>query len=184
MELGMAIRSRRKAGEQSLQSLADQAGISRAMLSDIERGAKNPTIKVVCQIAEALHCSVSDLLNEPGSAAPEVSVLRAGAGRHLVDPQTGIQRSLLAPSFVARGLEVVWYEVPPGQDTGIFPAHPPGTAEHLTLVAGRLECYVGPELMILEAGDSLTFRADVPHRFINRDASPAAYFLVIAAPRA
>ncbi|MDQ6695127.1 MAG: cupin domain-containing protein, partial [Chloroflexota bacterium] len=184
MELGVAIRKRRANQARSLQAVADAAGISRAMLSDIERGAKNPTIKVVCQIAEALGCSVSDLLNR-GAPAPALgmSVVRETERQRLVDPQTGIERELLAPSFVSRGVEVVWYSIPPGAETGLFPAHPPGTAEHLTVVEGSLTCSVGGEEVALEAGDSAAFLADVPHRFANMGDAVTRYFLIVDAPR-
>src|SRR4051812_33336787 len=106
MELGQAIRDRRGALELTLEALAARAQVSRAMLSAIERGARNPTIKVLCQIAEGLHCSVSQLIGEQVAAEPDdLTVVRTGERRRLIDPQSGVERHGLAPSFLRRGIE-------------------------------------------------------------------------------
>ena len=52
VEIGEAIKSRRQGKGLTLDGLAGRSGVSRAMLSEIERGVKNPTIRVVCQIAD------------------------------------------------------------------------------------------------------------------------------------
>ena len=184
MDLGGSIRARRTALGLNLDALADRSGVSRAMLSDIERGAKNPTVKVVSQIAAGLGCTVSDLLGEPAPGAPDaLQVVRQGERRVLIDPQSGVERHLLAPAFVRRNLEIVWYSIPPGQSTGAFPPHPAGTAEHLTVVEGQLRCRLGTEEVLLAAGDSLFFPADVAHAFANPGAVPCHYFLVIDSRR-
>ena len=51
MEFGDAVRHRRVALELSLGDLADRCGVSKAMLSEIETGKKNPTLRVACAIA-------------------------------------------------------------------------------------------------------------------------------------
>jgi len=185
MDIPANIRRRRLAHSLSLEALAVRAGVSRAMLSDIERGSKNPTVKLLCNIAAALDCTVSDLLGEatPAALAP-ISLVRAGDRQRLIDPQSGIERHLLAPAFVARGLEVIWYTIPPHTESDVFPPHPPGTAEHLTLVTGTLVCRLGAQAIALAPGDSLSFQADVPHAFANPGTEPCAYFLLIDSRRA
>lgn len=185
MDIGQAIRARRHARGLTLEALAAGSGVSRAMVSDIERGVKNPTIKVVSQIAAALELSVSDLLEERSpEAARGLSIVRAGQRRVLVDPQSGVERHVLAPTFQRHGIEVLWYTIPPGQGTGAFPPHRPGVEEHITVVQGRLHGLLGTREVTLEAGDSIAFRADLTHEFRNLDADPCHYFLVIDASRA
>ncbi len=185
MDIGRAIRARRRARGLTLAALAMGSGVSRAMVSDIERGVKNPTIKVVSQIAAALDLSVSDLLEErPSAAAPGLSLVRAGERRVLVDPQSGVERHVLAPTFQRHGIEVLWYTIPPGRSTGVFPPHRVGVEEHLTVVRGRLHGLLGTREVALEAGDALAFRADLTHEFRNLDAEPCHYFLIIDASRA
>lgn len=180
MEIGKAIQVRRNELKLTLEDLAKRSRVSRAMLSDIERGLKNPTIKLLCQIAEGLGCSVSELLGEP-SALPgkKLGILRRDERQRLIDPSTGVERQLLSPPMVRRGLEIIWYIIPPGQHTGAFPPHQPGVEEHLTVVQGALECHLGEQEVLLAEGDSLFFQADVSHDFYNPGATPCTYFLVI-----
>jgi transcriptional regulator with XRE-family HTH domain len=65
MELGNNIRARRTEHGMTLDALAEKSHVSRAMLSDIERDAKSPTIRVITQIAAGLGCTISELLGEP-----------------------------------------------------------------------------------------------------------------------
>jgi len=183
MEIRTEIRARRAALGLTLDGLAERSGVSRAMLSEIERGAKNPTIRVVAQIAEGLSCTVSALLGEPPPPAGELAIVRAGERPTLLDPASGVARAQLAPALLRRGLEVLWYELPPGQETGEFPPHRPGVEEHLTLVRGALDCRVGDRRLTLAAGDALWFRADVPHAFRNPGQEPCAYLLLIDSSR-
>lgn len=181
MDLPRQIRSRRAALGLTLDGLAERSGVSRAMLSEIERGTKNPTIRVVAQIAEGLACTVSALLGEPTPAAGELVVVRAGERATLLDPASGVARAQLAPPLLRRGLEVLWYDLPPGEETGEFPPHRPGVEEHLTLLRGALDCRIGNRRLALATGDALWFRADVPHGFRNPGREPCAYLLLIAA---
>lgn len=185
IELGKNIKARRLEQKLSLEALAERTGVSRAMLSDIERGVKSPTVRVVSQIAEGLGCTVSQLLGEqqPG-AAHSFTVLRRSERRMLLDPQTGVERHLLSPDLLRRGIEVLWYTIPAGQDTGAFPAHRPGVEEQLTVVAGRMECSIGAQTVTLETGDSLWFQADLPHRLANPGTEPCHCLLIIDASRA
>jgi len=181
-ELGAAVRQRRTALGLTLDALAVRSGVSRAMLSEVERAIKSPTIKVACQIAEGLACSVSDLLGEGvTSRARSIEIVREKDRRVLVEQHAGVERHLLSPGFVRRGIEVIWYVVPPGEETGVFPPHQPGVAEHITVVVGRLDCELGDAVVVLEQGDSATFPANIPHGFRNSGPERCEYLLIIDA---
>ena len=180
MELGETIKARRSRQGLTLGDLAERTGVSRAMLSEIERGAKNPTIRIVCQIAEGLGTTVSELIGEgppPESRAP--SIVRAAERRTLVDPQTGVARQQLAPAYVQRGVEVLWYTLPARAATGAFPAHRPGVVEQITVVRGALRCQLGGDEALLAAGDAIFFDADIAHAFANPGNEPCEYLLII-----
>ncbi len=180
--LGEMIRVRRTELGLTLEALAERARVSRAMLSDIERNMKNPTIKVLSQIAEGLKCSVSYLLSEqPEKPVDSIQIIRAGERRVLVDPRSGVERHLLAPALQHHGIEVLWYMLPSGQGTGNLPPHQPGVEEHITVVQGSLECTLGEQHILLEMGDSVFFPANVEHAFYNTDQGVCTYFLVIDA---
>ena len=179
MELGPLIRSRRNRLGLTLGAMAERTGVSRAMLSEIERGTKNPTIRVVVEIAGAFGCSVSDLIGEqPRSATDLPTIVRREERHTLVDPQTGVERQSLSPALLRFGAEVVWYVIPPGQSAGPFPAHPPGVMEHITVMHGALRCHLADHDIELRKGDAVSFRADVEHEFFNNGAEPCRYLLV------
>ena len=177
MELGETIRTKRTVKGMTLGALASASGVSTSMLSEIERGAKNPTIRVLCQIADALDCTVSSLIDEP--APVHLRVIRREDRRVLVDPASGVERHLLSPGFVRFGIEIVWYVLPEGADTEDWPAHRPGVGEHATIVRGRCEFRLGAERVTLEPGDSVSYDPDETHGFRNAGEGPCELFLVI-----
>lgn len=180
MELGGNIRAQRIASGMTLEALSVRCGVSRAMLSDIERGRKNPTIRVVSQVAEGLGCTVSQLLGEEQAQASEtIQVLRLDSRQVLVDPRSNIERHLLSPPLLRKGIEVIWYTIPPGQSTGAFAAHKPGVEEHITVVQGELHCDLAGQEVKLETGDSIYFRASIEHSFYNPGEDVCHYFLLI-----
>src|SRR5215208_1843138 len=89
------IRARRQQLGLTLQQLARRSGVSAAMLSEVERGQKSPTLRVAAQIAEGLECAVSDLLDE--ELGSRLVVQRRRERRRLVEKGSGIERHLLAP---------------------------------------------------------------------------------------
>lgn len=180
MEIGEEIKARRLGKGLTLDGLAALSGVSRAMLSEIERGVKNPTIRVVSQIAEGLETTVSALLGEAPARDERAPVVVRRAGRQtLVDPQTGVERQGLSPVYQGRGVEVLWYTIPPGAQTGTFPAHRPGVVEQIVVVQGKLACTLGGHDLILAEGDAVFFQADVPHAFSNPGSVLCQYLLII-----
>ncbi len=161
--LAATIRRRRLEAGLTLDELAQRSGVSRAMLSEVERGRKSPTIRVVCQIAAGLECTVSDLLDEP--PATNVTVLRRQERSRFIDTASGVERHVLSTTLGSRSLEVVWYVIPAGRETGEFPPHRPGVVELVTVVAGKLELRLGGERFVLEEGDSASYSADVIHQY-------------------
>jgi len=185
MELGNNVRARRAELGMTLDALAEKSSVSRAMLSDIERGAKSPTVRTISQIAAGLDCTVSALLGEPSPKPGEAAqVVRKSQRQILVEPQSGVEHHLLSPAMVRHGIEVNWLVVPPGEHTGVFPAQPPGSVEHITVVRGALHCHLGANEVVLQEGDSVTFAADVEHSFTNREKKPTRCFLLLDISRA
>ena len=179
MELGEAIKARRLERGLTLEGLAARCGVSRAMLSEIERGAKTPTIRVVCQIAAGLGTTVARLIGEEPEGDERVPVVvRAAERRTLVDPQTGAVRQELAPAYLRHGVDVLWCSLPPGGATGTLPAQRPGAVEHVTVVRGALQCRIGGREVALGTGDSVFFEADLSRAFTNPDDEECEYLLI------
>src|SRR5690606_1137333 len=143
MEFGEAVRSRRQARGMTLGELAEAAGLSKAMLSEIETLKKNPTLRIACSIALALDCQISDLLDVPGTE-DTFQPLTAENRRVLVDASSGVQRILLAPQMVKHGVQVLHFVFPPGA-VADFNADAQGVLEHVTCLEGRLRVRVGSQ---------------------------------------
>ncbi|MGY2410347.1 helix-turn-helix domain-containing protein [Pseudomonas pergaminensis] len=62
VNLGVAIRARRKALHLSQEALSDAAEIDRSHMGKIERGERNVTFLNIVKIASALGCKASELL--------------------------------------------------------------------------------------------------------------------------
>lgn len=182
MELGEAIKARRLERGLTLDGLAERAGVSRGMLSEIERGVKNPTIRIVAQIAAALGTTVARLIGEDAAedeGGP--TIVRAAARRTLLDPQTGVAQQDLAPDYRRLGVAVGWWTIPPGGATGPLPPERPGTVAQLVVVRGPLRCRLGTRDHALDSGDALFFAADLPHSFANPGDAPCDYLLIVDA---
>ncbi|WP_168170443.1 helix-turn-helix domain-containing protein [Pseudonocardia sp. EC080625-04] len=173
-ELGRRVREARQRHGLILQDLADAAGVSRSMLSEIERGAKMPTVLVLDRVAGALGSSVAQLLDEHRNES--AVVIREDDQR--VEAENGWTWRLLSPALPGRSTQFVRVVAPPNSDGPEFPAHVAGSREWLALERGRLRVVVGSEVVDLEAGDAVSFVGDVGHRISNPGAAEAMYFLV------
>lgn len=154
-DIGHNVRARRQALGLTLDQLAAASGVSATMLSEVERSVKNPTVKLAYEIARALGCSLTDLLERGGDAAPRV--VRAGERLSLFDEETGVERHGLAPDLLRRGIELVHYVIPVGESAGEMAANRPGIVEHVTVMAGKLRLRLGDEELLLGKGDGVTY---------------------------
>ena len=163
----------------SLDALARQCGVSRAMLAQIESGRSVPSIKVLCKIAKGLKVSVAAFLEH--RAFEGVAVLSASQSKRLVSANGAFVSRALFPFDVARQSE--FYELrlsPLGEDQS--EGHGPGVQENLVVAQGVLEISVNDERYLLSTGDSILFYADQPHRYRNPADSEAVAYLVVTYP--
>jgi transcriptional regulator with XRE-family HTH domain len=176
-QLGERIRGLRRERGLSLDLLAQRSGVSRAMISKLERGEKNPTVVVAAKVAEGLGVSLSQLFGV--EERREVIVVPRERRMVMRDPQTGFERQLLSPSFGGRRIEFMRNVVPEGSSSGEFRAHRKGVEGYIVVESGRLRALLGGEDYLLEEGDALFFEANVPHRFDNAGEGECSYYLVI-----
>jgi mannose-6-phosphate isomerase-like protein (cupin superfamily) len=157
--------------------LAERSGVSRAMISKLERGEKNPTLVVAAKVAEGFGVSLSKLVGVEEKR--EVVILPRERRMTMRDPETGFERQLLSPSFGGRGVEFTRNVVPEGSTSGEFLPHRQGVEEYLVVERGRLRAVLGGEEFLLDEGDVAYFGADVTHRFDNAGEGECTYYLVI-----
>lgn len=163
----------------SLDALARQCGVSRAMLAQIESGRSVPSIKVLCKIAKGMKVSVAAFLEH--RVFEGVAVLSANQSKRLVSANGAFISRALFPFDVARQSE--FYELRlsslgENQSEG----HGPGVQENLVVAQGVLEISVNEERYLLSTGDSILFYADQPHRYRNPADSEALAYLVVIYP--
>jgi len=176
-DIGGNVRRRRQALGWTLETLAEASGVSAAMLSEVERALKNPTVKLSYEIARALGCSLTDLLEDTRPSA--AIVVRAAARRSLVDPETGVARHTLSPEMLRRGLELVAYELPPRTSAGPMVANRAGILEHVAVVRGTLTLRLGEAAHVLRTGDGVTYTPDVTVEYVN-DGARVCEFVLLA----
>lgn len=175
--LGERVRELRRGRRLTLEELAERSGVSRAMISKVERGEKNPTLVVAAKLAEGFGVTLSQLVGI--EERREVVLVPRERRMVMRDPETGFERQLLSPSFGGRGVEFIRNVVPEESTSGEFPPHRRGVEEYVAVEKGRLKAVIGGEEYLLGEGDALYFEADVSHRFDNAGDGECSYYLVI-----
>jgi transcriptional regulator with XRE-family HTH domain len=170
--LGRRIHQLRTRRGWTQDALAQRAGVSKAMLSKIERGENNPTLVVAARIAAALDLTMSQLIG----ADERRRALRLPKEQRATyrDPTTGIERRLF-PAFGSSAVDIVQVVMPAGASTGELAPHLTLVEYYLLVEQGCLRVTLGDETYALEAGDAFYFVADVPHRFENIGEGEARY---------
>jgi transcriptional regulator with XRE-family HTH domain len=176
-KIGSRVRELRRSKGFTLEVLAERSGVSRAMISKIERGEKNPTLVVAAKIAEGFGITLSQLVGI--EERREVIVVPKERRMVMRDPATGFERQLLSPTFGRKGVEFIRNMVPEGSTSGEFPPHRRGVVEYIVVERGSLKAILAEEEYLLEEGDAIYFEADVPHRFENAGDGECSYYLVI-----
>jgi transcriptional regulator with XRE-family HTH domain len=155
------------------------SGVSRAMLSKVERGEKSPTIGVATRISRALNTSLSFLTG--GEEQRRAFAIVRKQQRHIFrDDQNGFERHMLSPPIAGSAVELLLHVLPAGASTGKLPAYPRGTEKYVVVEKGELVVVLPNQEARLLQGDALFFEADVEHAFINRSKSSCRYYLVIS----
>jgi len=181
-DVGARVRALRAAMDLSLRDLAERSGVSAPMLSQVERGETSPTLATAGRIAAGLDLRLSQLLRLDESGA--VSVVRARDRRKGPTRGRGHRYELLTPPLPGLRAELSRHTLAPGAATGgpgDPPMHEPGSRETAVVEAGRVALHCDGERLELEAGDCVTFDADLPHRFENPGPGEAVLLAVLSA---
>jgi transcriptional regulator with XRE-family HTH domain len=160
----------------SLDSLSKACGVSRSMLSQIERDQTNPTLAVMFRIAQAFGMSLGQLVEMPGVTST-VDVIRTGDRAFHYRSDKDCQIRTLSPLHLEKDVEFYQVTLQPGGALRSS-AHFEGTREFLTVQKGRVRVESAGDAEDLAPGDSASYRADVPHAISNIGRSAAMIFLV------
>ncbi|WP_251976424.1 helix-turn-helix domain-containing protein [Salinicola avicenniae] len=161
----------------SLDRLARESGVSKAMLGQIERHESTPTIATLWRIASGLHAPISSFLQPVSDSLPQ----RGAAPAWHFDASGMIVMSIF-PFDPALGFEMLLIEMPPGTFSESSP-HAAGVVEHVVILEGSMELCIGGEWQVLKAGDRVRFAADRPHGYRNHGERTAKLHDMIHYPR-
>ena len=161
----------------SLEELSAASGVSRSMLSQIERNEANPTLAVTCKIAQAFSMSLAEFVEVPG-ASLGISVIRGDDPAHLFRSDRDSEIRTLSPLHLEKDVEFYQVRLKPGGALRSAP-HFQGTREFLTVEQGRVRIESGEDIAELNRGDSGSYRADVPHALCNIGKGESTVFLVV-----
>ena len=170
------VRSLRKKHNWTLEQLANLCGVSRSMLSQIERGSANPTLGVAFRIAQAFGLSLGDLVDSHAST-PRIDVIRANDQTYLFRDDENCRIRTLSPLHLEKETEFYELVLKPGGQLESA-AHVAAAREFLTIQKGNVRVVSGGEESELAKGDSAHYPADIPHRIDNIGRGEAIAFLV------
>ena len=175
-KVGNTLAELRQLRALSLDELSRLAGVSKSMLSQIERNQANPTVAVVWRLANALGVPLGQLLDGERPALPAITTV---VGPRMRSPDGKCELRILGPIELAGQFE--WYEltVQPGGKLE-SQAHEPGSREHLTVLGdGPLEVRSGSDVTLLQAGETARYVVDVPHAISNPGERVARALMVV-----
>lgn len=176
------VRELRASGGLSLDALAARSGVSRSMISLVERARSSPTAVVLEKLAAGLGVTLASLFDPPSAEGPPSGpVARRGDQPQWCDPASGYVRRNVSPAGVPQPMRVVEVHFPPGARVA-FENGPRDACVHqqVWVLEGAMDVTVGDERHRLREGDCLAMRLDRPTMFHNPTRRSARYAVVIA----
>lgn len=177
--IALRVRTLRTDLGMTLEALAAKSGVSRSMISLVERGESNPTAVVLEKIAAGLRVSLATLFED--SSAPAEPVSRRADRTPWRDPQSGYVRCNISPANFPSPIQIVEVTLPAGAsvayDTG---ARDGRIHQQIWVRQGRIEVTLGRVTYTLSEDDCLAMRLDQATAFHNRTRRSARYVVVVA----
>lgn len=179
-QIGPVLQRRRKARGLTLEQLAAISGVSKSMLSQVERGQANPTFAILWSLTRALKIEFADLL-EGGSIPDEddtIEIVTVGHTPEIRSADGSCRLRILSPPGLSGHME--WYDVEI-EPKGVLDSRPhsPGTFEHFTALSGSFEIASASSVRSLKTGETARYPADVPHRIANTSSKRAKGLMIV-----
>lgn len=178
-QIGPHIRDLRKQKKLTLDSLSERSGVSKSILSELERSKGNPTFATLWSIANALGVNLSELTDQASEVVhSSLEVIQAHFIPEIKSGDGHCILRILGPAKMIGSME--WYEISiaPGGSLKSLP-HTRGTWEHLTATAGRFNIVAGGISGQVEKGGTIRYPADCQHEIHNQGKDQATGFLVV-----
>ncbi len=165
-KLSAKLKKLRKSSNMTLDQLAKKSGVSRSMLSQIERGDANPTIATLFNLSQALGLELTELVGDDEGDKNFIDYIKLGDIPHFNDVDAGSSLKILSPPEMAGQVE--WYELTLEKDGGLISSpHRDGAVEHLTILSGSMRVRAGNLVQTLKMGEIARYNGDVNHSITN-----------------
>lgn len=178
--VGARLQGLRQSHKLSLDELSRRAGVSKSMLSQIERNQANPTVAVLWRLANALGTDLAEFLSVGTAQAsvPSITVVAEHATPVIRSPDGKCELRILGPIELAGRLE--WYRLTI-EAGGVLAseAHEQGAREHLTVLTGHLKVQSADTEKKVAHGETARYPVDVQHALSNPGKSTATALLVV-----
>ena len=176
-EFARRVASLRKSRKLTLDQAAHATGVSRSMLSQIERAEANPTLAMSFRIAEGLGVSIGQLVGESWSG-PVIEVVSRNDAKTIYRDSDGCRLRTLSHLRMEKDIE--FYELILQANASLdSQPHHRGTRELLSVSQGEIEITVNGTSRQLSAGDTALYPADTEHRISNLGQGDAQCYLVV-----
>ncbi len=170
-----------------LEDIAERAGVSKSLVSQVERGLSQCSINTLRRIAAALEVPIAAFFldasrehNGDVDRSGRRLMVRRGERKGLQVPRSRVAYELLTPDL-NRKVEFIWIEYEPGSVTHPEPMSHPGE-ENAVCVEGSVVVTVDDEEFFLDAGDSISFDSGRLHQVENRLGERAVLISAITPP--
>ncbi|MFJ8064497.1 helix-turn-helix domain-containing protein [Psychrobacillus sp. NPDC096426] len=161
LQVGTALRKLRKEKQLSLEDLSEITGVSKLTLGNIERGETNPTLGMLWKISKGLSIPLMALF----ATESNVNLSRAGKGLRIAGDQ---KTWIVEPIFQNASNEIEMCRAYLQPNSTYHPEkHHHNTTEIVTVMTGAITINVNEESYKLNQFDSISFRADGTHSYIN-----------------
>jgi transcriptional regulator with XRE-family HTH domain len=176
------VRGLRAARGLSLDALAAGSGVSRSMISLIERGESSPTAVVLERLAGGLGVTLASLFDAADGGRPAGGpVSRREDQPQWRDPASGYVRRNVSPAGVDQPVRIVEVHFPPGGRVAFDNlGRRARVFQQVWVLEGTMDVAIGEERHRLREGDCLAMVLDRPSMFHNPSRKPARYAVVIA----
>ena len=177
VQLGQQLRRLRKTQNLTLDQLSLMAGVSKAMLSQVEQNKINPTVAIILKIADALKVSIGELI-EDTPRRYLLQMIHASQEHYTFRKEDACEIRTLSPLSLEKSVEFYRIRLEKGGALR-SEAHYAGTEEILYVAKGKITVASGDQTVDVPRGDSIHYRADVPHHLSNAGKATAEAFLIV-----
>jgi transcriptional regulator with XRE-family HTH domain len=173
--IGLRVAERRGALGLSLEEIATRSGVSRAMVSRIERGEVRASAVLLDRLCGGLGLSLSVLFARDAGSP----LLRRADQPAWRDPATGYIRREVAPAGTGSPVRIVEVDFPPGARVSFVRSRRRHVEQHVWVLEGEIEIASGGAVHSLVPGDCLYMRLADGNTFRNVSGRPARYAVIL-----